>query len=78
MRLSSRPTSSLNAENVRHLPRLALRCPDEAATAIGVSSDFFDAHVRPEVRVVRRARLIFVSVRELEHWLDCNGARAIG
>ena len=60
------------------LPRVALRVPEEAAAALGVGVDFFNDHVRHELRVVRRGRLVFVSLRELEHWLDCNQARATG
>jgi hypothetical protein len=59
------------------LPRLALRVPDEAAAAIGVSADFFDQHVRSELRLVRRGRLIFVAVAELERWLRENAALAL-
>jgi len=58
-------------------PRLALRIPDEAADALGVSPDFFDEHVRRELRVVRRGRLIFVSIAELERWLESNAARTL-
>lgn len=50
------------------LPRLALS-PDEAAASLGVSRDYFDEHVRPELRVVRRGRRVLVSVNELERWL---------
>ena len=49
--------------------RLALS-PIEAASALGVSRDFFDQHVIPELRVVRRGRRRLVPVRELERWLD--------
>ena len=49
--------------------RLALR-PDEAAAAIGVSRDFFDEHVLPELRIVRRGRRRLVPIRELERWLE--------
>jgi hypothetical protein len=59
------------------LPRLALRVPDEAAAAIGVSADFFDQHVRSELRLVRRGRLIFVAVAELDRWLRENAALAL-
>jgi hypothetical protein len=52
------------------VPRLALRIPDEAAEALGVSPDYFDEHVRHELRVVRRGRLVFVALAELERWLD--------
>jgi hypothetical protein len=57
--------------------RLALRVPDEAAEALGVSSDFFDEHVRHELRLVRRGRLIFVAVAELERWLEREAALAL-
>jgi excisionase family DNA binding protein len=49
--------------------RLALS-PAEAAESIGVSRDFFDEHVLPELRAVRRGRRRLVPVRELERWLD--------
>jgi hypothetical protein len=52
---------------------LALR-PAEAAAALSVSEDFFEEHVRPEIRVVRRGRLVLVPVRELERFLDRNAA----
>ena len=55
----------------RSVPRLALRV-EEAAAAIGVSDDFYRAHVAPHVRVVRRGRLRLVAVRELERFLDEN------
>jgi len=37
---------------------------------LGVSRDFFDKHVKPELRVVRCSRLILIPVRELERWAD--------
>lgn len=52
---------------------LALK-PAEAAAAIGVSRDFFDKHVMPELRVVRRGRLVRVPVAELERWLEASAA----
>jgi excisionase family DNA binding protein len=51
--------------------------PQEAAEALGVSRDFFDEHVKPELRVVRRGRLVLVPVRELEKWVDENAARTV-
>jgi excisionase family DNA binding protein len=51
--------------------------PQEAAAALGVSRDFFDEHVKPELRVVRRGRLVLVPVRELEKWVDENAARTV-
>ena len=44
--------------------------PEEAAKALGVSRDFLDEHVAPELRWVRRGRRKFVSVRELERWRE--------
>lgn len=56
------------------VPRLTLT-PAEAAASLGVSRDFFDAHVKPELRVVRRGRLVLVPVRELERWAEAAAAR---
>jgi excisionase family DNA binding protein len=55
------------------VPRLALT-PIEAAAALGCSRDFFDEHVLPELRVVRRGRKVLVAVAELERWLASAGA----
>ncbi len=53
--------------------RLALsKC--EAADALGVSVDFLEEHVMPELRVVRRGRRRLIPVRELERWLEENAA----
>ena len=51
------------------VPRLALT-PDEAARSIGTSRDYFDQHVKPELRLVRRGRKVLVPIRELERWLE--------
>jgi hypothetical protein len=50
------------------IPRIALT-PSEAAAAIGVGPDFFDANVAPHLRMVRRGRKRLVPVRELERWV---------
>jgi excisionase family DNA binding protein len=50
---------------------------DEAAASLGVSRDYFDEHVRAELRVIRRGRRILVSVRELERWLEKSAALAL-
>lgn len=60
------------------IPRLALLVPVEASEAIGVSPDYFDEHVRPELRLIRRGRKVLVSVRELERWLEASAARTLG
>jgi hypothetical protein len=53
--------------------RLALT-PTEAAQALGCSRDFFDKHVGPELRWVRRGRLKFVAIAEVEDWLRRSAA----
>jgi hypothetical protein len=65
--LSSKPMWNRSPAEVN--ARLALS-PDEAAASIGVSRDFFDEHVAPELRVVRRGRRKLIPVRELERWLE--------
>lgn len=55
------------------VPRLALT-PDEAASAIGVSRDFLDEHVMPELRIVRRGRRKLIAVGELKRWLTSEAA----
>lgn len=42
-------------------PRIALT-PLEAAAALGVGPDFFDANVAPELRLIRRGRKRLVPV----------------
>ena len=61
------------AEYTQSVPRLALSM-SEAAAALSVSPDFFDQHIRHELRVIRRGRKVLVAVRELERWLDQNSA----
>jgi hypothetical protein len=58
-------------------PRLALS-PDEACAALSVGRTFFDEQIAPELRWVRRGRRKFVSVRELERWLEENSDPLFG
>jgi excisionase family DNA binding protein len=51
--------------------------PAEAAEALGVSRDYFDQHIKPELRVVRRGRLVLVPVAELERWIEQNAAKVL-
>ncbi|MDQ6607746.1 MAG: helix-turn-helix domain-containing protein [Actinomycetota bacterium] len=57
----------------RPVPRLALTKP-EAAQALGVSVDTLERHILPELRVVRRGRLVMISVQEIERWLERSAA----
>ena len=57
------------------LPRLSIS-PREAAQMLGVSRDFFDEHIKPELRIVRRgSKTILIPVAELERWLEKSAAR---
>lgn len=56
--------------------RLALS-PNEAAAALGVSRDFLDEHILPELRIVRRGRRRLIPLAELERWLRESAARPL-
>jgi hypothetical protein len=60
----------------RRVPRLALTAT-EAAYALGVSDEFFNDHIKPDVRCVRRGSKRLYAVQELERFLEANGARAL-
>jgi hypothetical protein len=49
---------------------------EEAAASCGVSRDFFERHVLPELKVVQRGRINLIPVNKLEAWLE-NNARQI-
>jgi predicted DNA-binding transcriptional regulator AlpA len=59
----------------RPIPVVALRA-EEAAEALGVSRDWFDQHVRPEVPHIRRGRMTLYAVKALEKWAEANMERA--
>jgi hypothetical protein len=57
------------------LPRLCVK-PDEAARMLGVSRDYFDEHIKPEIRIIRHgARIVLVPIAELVRWVERNAAR---
>jgi len=63
------------AARTSQLPRLSIS-PGEAAEMLGVSRDFFDEHIKPELRIVRRgSKTILIPVAELERWLEKNATR---
>jgi excisionase family DNA binding protein len=68
---------TFGAEAPHTQSRLALS-PNEAAAALGVSRDYFDEHVGPELRIVRRGRRRLIAVQELERWLNTEASRAVG
>ncbi|MGA9635493.1 MAG: hypothetical protein WBQ41_09705 [Solirubrobacterales bacterium] len=59
------------------IPRLALTVP-EAAASIGVGVDFFDEHVRPELKVIRRGSKRLIPVAELQRWCEENAEQVLG
>jgi hypothetical protein len=60
----------------RQLPQLAMTKP-EAAEALSMSVDSLERYVMPELRVVRRGRLVLIAVAELQRWLEANAARVL-
>ncbi len=59
----------------RALPRLCVK-PEEAAEMLGVSRDYLDEHIKPELRIIRRGpRTILIPVSELVRWLEHSAAR---
>lgn len=57
-------------------PRLALS-QQEAAEALGVSTDFFQQHLRHEIRCIRRGRRRLYPITELQRWLNEQATRAL-
>lgn len=60
-------------------PKSALRrvtvVPNEAAAMLGVSRDFFDEHIKPELRIIRRgSKTILIPVAELERWVSASAS----
>jgi hypothetical protein len=58
------------------IPRYALT-PAEAAASIGVGPDFFDANVRPHLRLIREGRKVLVPTDEIQRWVAENTARSV-
>lgn len=46
----------------------------EAAAALGMSVDSFERYAQPDLRLIRRGRLVLVPVAELERWAERNDA----
>jgi hypothetical protein len=60
--------ADLLAAKVTAPPRIALT-KVEAATAIGVSVDYFESHVQRDLAVIREGRKVLIPVAELERWV---------
>ena len=71
-------TGALQVSTGRPVPRLALS-KAEAAASLGVSVDYFEKFVQPELRIVYRGRRRLVPVKEMERWLkECGSRPAAG
>jgi hypothetical protein len=70
------PTGSVCVLKDKNVPRLALS-KAEAALSLGVSVDYLEEHVLPELRVVRRGRRRLIAVAELERWLMVSASLAV-
>lgn len=55
-------------------PRLTYT-PEEACQALGVGRSFFDERIKPELRVIRRGKLVLIPCRELERWVAESAER---
>jgi hypothetical protein len=62
---------------VAAIPRVMLRVPSEAAEACGCSDEYFDLHIRPELRLIRKGRYTFVATKELQAWAERNSAKTL-
>jgi hypothetical protein len=50
---------------------------EEAARLVSMSRDSFDRHVRNDLRLIRRGRLVLVPLVELERWVDRAATRTL-
>ncbi len=66
----------MNAPTVAPIPRLALSI-EEACLSLNVSRDFFDEHIRNELRFVRRGRKRLIPVSEIQRWFTDNSSRTL-
>jgi excisionase family DNA binding protein len=74
--LASETVAALADAITQRTARTTLRV-DEAAARLGVSRDFYDEFVAPELREIRRGRLRLVRVADLEQWANAAAARPL-
>lgn len=58
------------------IPAVALGLP-EAAAALGMSPSSFERNVKPEIKLIRRGKLVLAPVRELERWASENAEHVL-
>lgn len=49
----------------------------QAAEALSISIDSLERHVQPDLRVIRRGKLVLIPVAELERWANDNAERTL-
>lgn len=49
----------------------------EAAQSLGMSVDSLERHVIPDVKVIRRGKLVLIHVEELKAWCRDNSERTV-
>lgn len=49
----------------------------QAAALLSVSIDSLERYVLPDLRVIRRGRLVLVPIAELERWCEANAERTL-
>jgi len=49
----------------------------QAADLLSMSVDSLERHVLPDLRVIRRGRLVLIPVAELERWCEANAERTL-
>ena len=78
-----RPSQRVRATKFQVVNRVSPRLPplamseQEAASALGVSVDFFYDHIAHELRVVQIGRRRLIPIIELERWLDAHADLAV-
>jgi hypothetical protein len=70
-------TTATDGRRAKDIPRLSYN-KSEAASSLGVSVDFLEEHVLPDLRVCRKGRLVLIPIKEIERWLDRNAASVWG
>lgn len=49
----------------------------QAADTLSMSVDSFERHVQPDLKLVRRGRLVLVPVVELERWVSTHATHTL-
>ena len=53
----------------RPIPRIAVT-KDEAAAMLGMSVGSLNKYVMPDVKVIRRGKIVLIPVKQLDAWAD--------